>query len=114
MKLTKEILLITGLLLTLSLVGCAEQAALEAQPTVTDYAYPAPMNDPAAVAASLTEVPEEGEADNKDEPVEPEPTEAITAEPQVDNCVECHTDQQTLIDTSDPVAEVASENEGEG
>jgi hypothetical protein len=38
----------------------------------------------------------------------------VAAEPQVDYCIECHTDQQTLIDTADPVAEVVSENEGEG
>jgi len=29
-------------------------------------------------------------------------------------CVDCHTDQQALIDTADPVEEVVSENEGEG
>ena len=114
MKLTKEILLITGLILALLLVGCAEQATPEAQPTATEYAYPAPLNDPAAVAASLTAVPEEGATESSEESTEPEPTEAIAAEPQVDNCIECHTDQQTLIDTVDPVAEVASENEGEG
>jgi hypothetical protein len=114
MKVTKGILLIAGLLLVLSLVGCAEQATLEVQPTATEYAYPAPLNDPAEVAASLTEVPEQGAGDTDEEPAEPEPTEAIAAEPQVDNCVECHIDQQTLIDTADPVAEVESENEGEG
>jgi len=114
MKLTKEILLITGLILALLLVGCAEQATPEAKPTATEYAYPAPLNDPAEVAASLTAIPEEEAAGANEESVEPETTEAIAAEPQVDNCIECHTDQQTLIDTVDPVAEVASENEGEG
>jgi outer membrane biosynthesis protein TonB len=114
MKLTKEILLIAGLLLALMLVGCAEQSTPVAQPTATEYAYPAPLNDPAEVAASLTAIPEDEAMEANEESVQPEPTEAIAAEPQVDNCVECHTDQQTLIDTADPVAEVESENEGEG
>ena len=114
MKLIKHIFLVAGLLLVLSLLGCAEAVTPEAPATATAYAYPAPLNDPADVAASLTEVPEEGSADTNEEPAEPEPTEAIADEPQVDNCVECHTDQQTLIDTADPVAEVESENEGEG
>jgi mono/diheme cytochrome c family protein len=114
MKLIKQLFLVAGLLLVMSLVGCAEATSPEAPATATAYAYPAPLNDPADVAASLTEVPEEGAADTNEEPAEPEPTEAIAAEPQVDNCVECHTDQQTLIDTADPVAEVESENEGEG
>jgi len=120
MKLTKIILLIAGLLLVLSLIGCAEQATPEAQSTATAYAYPAPLNDPAEVAASLTAIPADDAAATHDSTVpsedalDPEPTEAVAAEPQVDNCVECHTDQQTLIDTADPVAEIESENEGEG
>jgi hypothetical protein len=35
--------------------------------------------------------------------------------PEVENyCIDCHTNQQTLIDTAKPEGEVASENEGEG
>ena len=114
MKLTKKILLIVGMFLVLSLVGCAQQATPQAQPTATEYAYPAPLNDPTEVAASLTAVPKDEVAETNDETIQPEPTEAIAADPQVDNCVGCHTDQQTLIDTADPVAVVESENEGEG
>ena len=114
MKLTKKILLIVGMFLVLSLVGCAQQATPQAQPTATEYAYPAPLNDPAEVEASLTAVPEDEVAETNDEAIQPEPTVAIVADPQVDNCVGGHTDQQTLIDTADPVAEVESENEGEG
>ena len=32
----------------------------------------------------------------------------------VDECLQCHTDQQTLTDTADPVVVVESENSGEG
>ena len=56
----------------------------------------------------------EEEAAAPTEAPETEPTEAVAPEPQVDNCVECHVDQQALIDTADPVEEVVSENEGEG
>jgi hypothetical protein len=35
-------------------------------------------------------------------------------EPEVDYCVECHTDKEALIATAKPEVEVASENEGEG
>ena len=46
------------------------------------------------------------------------PTEAPTLEveptPEVDYCIECHTDMQALIDTAKPEEEVVSENEGEG
>jgi hypothetical protein len=114
MKLSRYSFVILGLLLVLTLLGCTEQSTPEAQPTATEYAYPAPLNDPAEVVASLTAIPEEEATEANEESVEPEPTEAIAAEPQVDNCVECHTDQQTLMDTADPVAEVESENEGEG
>lgn len=114
MKLTKKFFALAVLFLVLSLMGCGDQATPEAQPTATAYAYPPPMNDPEEVAASLTAIPEEDAAAPEEEVPDPEPTEAVAAEPVVDNCVECHTDQQTLIDTADPVAEIESENEGEG
>jgi len=72
------------------------------------------MNDPEEVAASLTAMPgEETIASTEEAPI-PELTEEVAAEPQVDRCVECHTDQQVLIDTANPVAEIVSENEGQG
>jgi len=114
MKLTKIYFVIAVLLLALPLTGCGGQPTLEAEPTATAYAYPPPLNDPDEVTASLTAIPdEEAEAPTEQAP-DPEPTEAVAAEPQVDNCVECHTDQQILIDSADPVAEIESENEGEG
>jgi hypothetical protein len=40
---------------------------------------------------------------------------ADEAEPeQVDQCLVCHTDQQALMDTADPVIVIESENSGEG
>jgi hypothetical protein len=38
-----------------------------------------------------------------------------TAEPiPIDNCLDCHTNKDLLIQTADPEEEVISENEGEG
>ena len=48
----------------------------------------------------------------------PTPTEETavlpTEEPELDECLACHTDKDQLIKTADPVVEVISENEGEG
>jgi hypothetical protein len=54
-----------------------------------------------------------------DEPAVEVPTEAAEAAaptevPEVDECVECHTDKDRLIDTADPVEDTESENEGAG
>lgn len=38
----------------------------------------------------------------------------IAAEPETDECVECHTDKDRLIQTADPVEEVETESSGEG
>ena len=44
-----------------------------------------------------------------------EPTAAPTLEPlPIDNCLDCHTNKDLLIQTADPEEEVISENEGEG
>ena len=44
-----------------------------------------------------------------------EPGALLTAEPvPVDNCLDCHTNKDLLIQTADPEEEVISENEGEG
>jgi len=39
--------------------------------------------------------------------------EAAAAAEGLDYCLECHSDQQMLIDTAKPQEEVVSENEGE-
>ena len=44
-----------------------------------------------------------------------EPTAEPTEEPvPLDNCLDCHTNKDLLIQTADPEEEVISENEGEG
>ena len=116
MKISKTIFLVTVLLLVVSIAGCGSEPIPTVEPPAATHAYPPPMNDPDEVVASLTAMPDEEVAtssETEEEP-DPEPTDEVAAEPQVDNCVECHTDQQILIDTADPIAEIVSENEGEG
>ena len=120
MKPTRILFTLAVMLLVLSVVGCGSQSTpTTAEPTATMHAYPAPMYDPDEVAASLTAMPDDvavadAVASEPTEAPQTEQSEVIAAEPDVDNCLECHTDQQTLMDTADPVAEVVSENEGEG
>jgi hypothetical protein len=42
------------------------------------------------------------------------PTPTVTAQPQVNYCVECHTDKDSLIRTAKPEEEVVEESEGAG
>lgn len=50
-----------------------------------------------------------------DEPTDtPEPVADIVDPLPADECLDCHTDKDMLIDTADPEEEVISENEGEG
>lgn len=62
-------------------------------------------------AGSVTEIStEEAMEENT-----PEPTLAPVAEPVVKNdCLDCHTDKQRLINTAKPEEIVISENAGEG
>ncbi|MFZ6017999.1 MAG: hypothetical protein ACOYXO_00190 [Chloroflexota bacterium] len=46
-------------------------------------------------------------------PTQP-PVPTATAQPQVNYCVECHTDKDHLIQTAKPEEEVISESEGAG
>lgn len=95
---TKMINLLVSLLLlwgTLVLAGCQTAES----DTVEEVANAEPELLETATAVSPTE-----------EPL-PEPA----AEPiPVDNCLDCHTNKDLLIQTADPEEEVISENEGEG
>ena len=114
MKTTKILFVFAFWLLVLGVAGCASQPTPTTEPMATEHAYPPPMFDPEEVAASLTAIPDEEVIKPTEEAAVPEPTEEVAAEPAVDRCIECHTNQETLIGTADPVAEVISENEGEG
>jgi hypothetical protein len=70
--------------------------------TPTETASPA-AQDTVVSAGEATEAPTET-------PVETET--AVVA--QVDQCVECHTNKQQLIDTAAPEQEVVEESEGAG
>ncbi len=65
--------------------------------------------------ATSTPVPEDTEVATEVAVVESTPTQVIPTEvePEIDNCVVCHTDKQMLIDTA-IVEEEATEAESEG
>ena len=59
----------------------------------------------------LTETP--AEKPEESEPEENDTQDDISAA-QDQECIDCHSDQQALIDTADPIEEVESESEGAG
>jgi mono/diheme cytochrome c family protein len=78
--------------------------------SVADQASPPAPTAGAAVATILPTIA----PTNTPPPATPTDMPAPTDVPVVDQCIECHTDKDELIDTADPVLEVVSENEGEG
>jgi hypothetical protein len=121
----KKILQILILMLLLTgLVGCAteNQTPEITQPVVEEEL--APTDTEEQVATDLPEPTEEPTEELVEELVEEpteepaeEPTEEMVAEPVAegeDHCLNCHTDQQMLIDTAEALEEVESENEGAG
>lgn len=90
------LIMLLGLLLLVGAVSCrADQTPEISQVDITATA-PVVMEDPEPTAvdegAALADQPEEN----------------------VDECLACHTDQQMLIDTADPVVDLESESSGEG
>ena len=83
----------------------ATQAAPEASPSVEEIQAVEP-EDSAAEPSELAPTEETTET--------PLPSEAVSSASGTDYCLECHQDQQMLIDTAKPVVEVEPENEGAG
>ena len=71
-----------------------------------------------AESATSTEVvnvePEVVETATAVSPTEEPVAETAEVSVPVDNCLDCHTNKDLLIQTADPEEEVISENEGEG
>ena len=64
-------------------------------------------------------VQEDAEVLESPEPTTSETEEMVEVESEgdpaeVDQCLVCHTDQDTLMDTADPVVHLEAENSGEG
>lgn len=68
-----------------------------------------PATDTQAPEITAAPTGEEAEA-----PTEAPTQTEVAAVAQVDNCVECHTDKDQLIDTAAPEEEVVEESEGAG
>jgi hypothetical protein len=87
------IFILLGLFLILGAVSC--RAKEEQLPTQTP--------EEAAVMTQVSPEPTQEAEEMAEVPVE-----------VVDECLACHTDKQTLIDTASPVELAESENSGEG
>ncbi len=94
------ILLLALPVMIIGLAGCATPEAAD----VSGEAVAEVVLEPTAAPATPTD----------DASVESE-LEAEVVEPsEPDNCLDCHSNKELLIDTADPVEEVINENEGEG
>jgi hypothetical protein len=115
MKTNKYPLILLFVLALLIAAGCSRAPATTEAPTMppaTPTLVPA-QTVPPQVSEEPTQVASEEPTAEPGEAPETSP-EASAPENGQDYCLECHTDQQMLIDTAKPEEEVASENEGEG
>jgi len=97
--------------------GCGTpEVEVPPEPTAVAQVVPTPMNDPEEIAELVEDLKADEAEGEADQSAEQAPEETVAEEPMVavDYCIECHTDQQALIDTAKPQEEVHSENEGEG
>ncbi len=94
-KMTNLLVSLLLLMGTLLLAGC--------QTAESDPAEEVAVAEPEIVETATAVPPTE------------EPPAEIAAEPvPVDNCLDCHSNKDLLIQTADPEEEVINENEGEG
>ena len=97
------------ILLAMDLWGCSkspEPSDLPTEVASTEIKTPMVSED----AASATDEESESSLDNADQQDEPV-GDTVAVESY---CVDCHTDQEMLVDTAAPVVEVESEDQGEG
>jgi len=110
------VLLLAALVLVLS--GCSTSEEDQALFAVEEeLPLPVAQFDPTKVEEEEPTEVVEPEPTAVEEQEEAEATEEVAEEPvveEIDHCLECHTDKETLIDTADPVEEAESENEGAG
>ena len=94
--------------LAMGLWGCSQNPEPSDLPTeVASTDIETPVVSDEAVPASGEESESSLDTDQQDEPV----ADTVAVESY---CVDCHTDQEMLVDTAAPEVEVESEDQGEG
>lgn len=94
-------LVLVVLIISGSLAGCSEQAAS------------LPEGEEPVGEVQITPVqPTPTDADAAEE--QPQEVDLIKAEDEVNQCLECHTDREALIDNAAPQVTIEEESSGEG
>ncbi len=109
------VMIILSVILLLGFTGCAQETEPVETPTEVAQLTEEPTTPPTEEPTPTEAVDEPTEQPTVEPTEDPEPTEdVVVGSGSADSCLECHTDQQMLIDTADPVEVVESENEGAG
>jgi PBP1b-binding outer membrane lipoprotein LpoB len=103
-----SIAILVCILLSAFILGACSNRAESSEPSAE-----VGLVDTTPTADSETADVSTDEENSVDDLSEEENPVAVTAEAET-YCVDCHTDQQALIDTAKPEEEVISENEGAG